>query len=163
MDMKDFFELIDKFDSSELSEIRYKTNDERITLKKGHKPQIIQGGQMIAPYPPMPQQLASSDNQTVLSANTDARIPETTAPRSEDSESITAPIVGTFYRSAAPDSPPFAEEGSTIKSGDTLCIIEAMKVMNKLEADYDMQVVKIFVANGDMVEYGTPLFEVKRI
>ena len=79
-----------------------------------------------------------------------------------DTEIITSPIVGTFYRAPAPDTPPYSEEGTILKAGDSLCIIEAMKIMNKLEAEFDCEIVKILAENGSMVEYGAPLFEVKR-
>lgn len=78
-------------------------------------------------------------------------------------EIITAPLVGTFYRTPSPDSPPYVEKGSKIKEGDTLCIIEAMKLMNKLEAEFDCEVIRIYPQQGDMVEFGAALFEVKRI
>jgi acetyl-CoA carboxylase biotin carboxyl carrier protein len=86
-----------------------------------------------------------------------------TAAHSNGLEIISSPIVGTFYRSPAPDAHPFVLEGAQIKSGDTLCIIEAMKVMNKLEAEFNMEIVSILVPNSEMVEHGTPLFEVKRV
>jgi acetyl-CoA carboxylase biotin carboxyl carrier protein len=161
MELKEIFDLIDKFDESGLSEIRYKQNEESITLKKGHEPHIIHGGMMSAMPAPMPA--AASSAQGFPSVNTDARESVSTAPSTEGAETITAPIVGTFYRSPAPDSPPFVEEGSQVKAGSTLCILEAMKVMNELEADYDLEIVKILVEAGSMVEYGSPLFEVKRI
>lgn len=81
----------------------------------------------------------------------------------QEGEYIASPIVGTFYRSPSPDSPAYIEEGNTVKSGQTLCIIEAMKAMNELEAEYDCKILSILVENGQMVEYGTPLFSVERI
>lgn len=78
-------------------------------------------------------------------------------------EIITAPLVGTFYRTPSPDSPPYVEKGSIIKEGDTLCIIEAMKLMNKLEAEFDCEIINIYPQQGDMVEFGAALFEVKRL
>jgi acetyl-CoA carboxylase biotin carboxyl carrier protein len=158
MDLKDIFELIDKFDESGLSEIRYKQNEESITLKKGHDPQYISGG-VLSHIPAG----AAPASQTFPSVNTDARESAPSGPSTEGAEIITAPIVGSFYRSPAPDSPPFVDEGTSVKAGATICILEAMKVMNELEADFDMEIVKILVENGEMVEYGSPLFEVKRI
>jgi len=79
-----------------------------------------------------------------------------------ESEIISSPMVGTFYRSPAPDAPPYVDKGSMVNSGDAICIIEAMKIMNKLEADFSCEIVKIMAENGAMVEYGSPLFEVKR-
>jgi acetyl-CoA carboxylase biotin carboxyl carrier protein len=74
---------------------------------------------------------------------------------------ITAPMVGTFYRSPSPESPAFVEEGQVISIGQTLCIIEAMKLMNELESDVGGRIVRILVQNGQPVEFGQPLFEVE--
>ena len=89
--------------------------------------------------------------------------PETAAQKAPDTEIITAPLVGTFYRAAAPDAPPFVEIGDTVKKGKTLCILEAMKLMNEFQAEFDLEIVNIMVENGRMVEYGAPLFEVRRV
>lgn len=74
---------------------------------------------------------------------------------------VTSPIVGTFYRSPSPDSPPFVEVGSKVQVGNPLCIIEAMKLMNEIESDAAGEVVKIYAENGQPVEYGQPLFAIK--
>jgi acetyl-CoA carboxylase biotin carboxyl carrier protein len=78
-------------------------------------------------------------------------------------ESITSPIVATFYAAPSPDTPPFVKAGSEVKAGDTLCILEAMKMMNHLEAEFDCQILSVKAAAGDLVEYGQILFEVRRI
>lgn len=141
MDTKELFELIEKFDASGLSLFKYSTANDNIVLRKGFTPvQTVPSEQPEAPV------------SKVAAAQT---------PVSRDTEIVTAPIVGTFYRSPSPDSPPFVEEGSVVKAGATICIIEAMKVMNELEADFDMEIVNILVENGSMVEYGAPLLEVK--
>jgi acetyl-CoA carboxylase biotin carboxyl carrier protein len=75
---------------------------------------------------------------------------------------ITSPIVGTFYRSPDPSSPPFVDVGQTIQKGQTLCIIEAMKLMNEIESEYEGQVVKVYVENGQPVQYGERMFAIKR-
>ena len=82
--------------------------------------------------------------------------------RGRTTEVIRAPIVGTFYRSPAPDAPPFVEKGDRVKKGQTLCILEAMKLMNEFQAEFDLEIVAILADNGTMVEFGTPLFEVRR-
>ncbi|RKX73765.1 MAG: acetyl-CoA carboxylase biotin carboxyl carrier protein, partial [Spirochaetes bacterium] len=81
---------------------------------------------------------------------------------SGNNEIITSPIVGSFYRAPATDAPPLVEKGSQVQAGDSICIIEAMKIMNKLEAEFPCEIVKILAENGQMVEYGAPLFEVRR-
>ncbi len=71
--------------------------------------------------------------------------------------------MATFYRSSSPDAPPFVEVGTKVKAGQTLCILEAMKMMNHLEAEFDYEILAVKAENGDMVEYGQALFEVKRL
>ena len=78
----------------------------------------------------------------------------------DNKNSITSPMVGTFYRSASPDSAPFIDIGSTVKKGETLCIIEAMKILNEIESDKEGTISKILIENGQPVEYGQPLFEI---
>ncbi|MDR0997568.1 MAG: acetyl-CoA carboxylase biotin carboxyl carrier protein [Treponema sp.] len=78
-------------------------------------------------------------------------------------ETITSPIVATFYAAPSPDTPPFVKAGSRVKAGDTLCILEAMKMMNHLEAEFDCQILSVKALAGDLVEYGQILFEVRRI
>jgi acetyl-CoA carboxylase biotin carboxyl carrier protein len=78
-------------------------------------------------------------------------------------EAITSPIVATFYASPGPDSPAFVSKGSRVKKGDTLCVLEAMKMMNHLEAEFDCEIVEVKAASGDTVEFGQALFDVKRL
>ena len=155
MELKDLFELVDKFEDSSLTELRVQTDESSVVLKKGGEQQNPvpppQAGQASAPQAPAQGQPAGGP---VSEPDTGAR---------EDFEYVTSPIVATFYRSPAPDAPPFVDEGTRLGTGDTLCVLEAMKVMNELEAEFDLEVVRILVQNGEMVEYGTPLFEVKRI
>jgi acetyl-CoA carboxylase biotin carboxyl carrier protein len=76
---------------------------------------------------------------------------------------ITSPIVATFYAAPSPDAPSFVRPGAKVKSGDTLCILEAMKMMNHLEAEFDCEILAVKAASGELVEYGQVLFEVKRL
>jgi len=143
MDTKELFELIDKFDHSGLSLFKYHTEKDNIVLKKSIT---------VAQTTQSPEQVAAPVSNEITKQT----------PVSAGNEIVTAPIVGTFYRSPSPDSPPFVEEGSIVKAGDTICIIEAMKMMNALEAEFDMEIVSILVESGAMVEYGAPLLEVTR-
>ena len=74
---------------------------------------------------------------------------------------VKSPIVGTFFRAAEPGAPPFVDVGTTVKKGEVLCIIEAMKLMNEIESEYDGEIVKVYVENGQPVQYGEPLFAIK--
>jgi len=78
-------------------------------------------------------------------------------------ETIDSPLVGTFYSAPSPDAPPFVKPGSRVKVGDKLCILEAMKMMNNLEAEFDCEVVSVLASNGQLIEFGQPLFEIKRV
>lgn len=82
-------------------------------------------------------------------------------PESLELAVVTAPIVGTFYQAADPSSPPFVEVGQTVRKGQTLCIIEAMKLMNEIESEYEGEIVKIYVENGQPVQYGERMFAIK--
>lgn len=81
----------------------------------------------------------------------------------ENTQSIKSPIVGTFYNAPSPEDAPFVSIGSKVKKGDVLCILEAMKLMNEIEAEDNYEIIDVLVATGDMVEYGQPLFTVKKV
>jgi acetyl-CoA carboxylase biotin carboxyl carrier protein len=87
--------------------------------------------------------------------------PAAAEPDAPDLAIVKSPIVGTFYRSPEPGAPPFAEKGSVVKKGQVLCIIEAMKLMNEIESDYDGEVVAAYVENGQPVQYGERLFAIR--
>jgi acetyl-CoA carboxylase biotin carboxyl carrier protein len=137
MDLEELYRIMEKFERSGLSELAWKKDGEELTLKKG--------GLQAAPHP-----VGHSP------------APAYEAPSETRGEIIRAPLVGTFYRSAAPDAPPFVERGTAVKKGQTLCILEAMKLMNEFQAEFDLVIADILAENGAMVEFGTPLFEVQR-
>lgn len=156
MNQKQIFELMDKFDESKLSVLKVESEGFKITLKSESETVAVP----MAAYPQagaIPAAALPTVHGAPSSATNAADV-----QTSADTEIISSPIVGSFYRSPGPDSPAFVEEGSTVKAGDSICIIEAMKIMNKLEADFACEIVKILAENGQMVEYGAPLFEVKR-
>ncbi len=155
MKIDDIFKLIEKIDNSSLSEISIKENDSEISIKKGwgaHSEQIVHH------VKPVHSHIASA----IDAGSAQAAAAEKNDASASDLEVIKSPLVGTFYRAPSPDSPPFVEEGKKVKSGQTLCILEAMKVMNELTAEFDCEIVNILVENAALVEYGTPLFEVKK-
>ncbi|MBN1647783.1 MAG: acetyl-CoA carboxylase biotin carboxyl carrier protein [Spirochaetales bacterium] len=156
MKIEDIFKLIEKVDSSSLSEVSIKENDSEIKIKKGG---VYSEPVVHHIKPAHSHVLSAMENVPAASAQ------GVTAKESKPDtglEIINSPLVGTFYRSPAPDSPPFVESGKKVKNGQTLCILEAMKVMNELQAEFDCEIINILVENGSLVEYGTPLFEVKK-
>lgn len=146
MDIEYITSLTKLFDSSNLTELTVKDGDKELTLKR-EKESVALGTPML-----VPASQPSGDSP---------RQPET-SPAS-DTIMIPSPIVGTFYRTPAPDAPPFIEVGDTVKPGDALCIIEAMKMMNRLEAEFACEIVAIHAEHGKLVEYGADLIEVRKV
>jgi acetyl-CoA carboxylase biotin carboxyl carrier protein len=144
MELKELYALMERFEKSGLSEILYKKDGEEVCLKKA------------GPLPVLAPPVAASPP-----AHTAHEAP--LVKHGADTEFIRAPLVGTFYRAPAPDAPPFVEIGDSVKKGKPLCILEAMKLMNEYQAEFDMEIVAILVDNGNMVEFGAPLFEVRRV
>ena len=164
MDLKVINELVNLMGNSKLSSLEIEEKDFRVKLEK----KIFNNGES-----------DSNINKTIKLENTFENnnyessgfieeeikeIPEkieSTDKLLENKKVIKAPIVGTFYSSPSPDSPAFAEVGKKIKIGQILCIIEAMKLMNEIESEFDGEIKDILVANGEMVEYGQPLMVIQ--
>jgi acetyl-CoA carboxylase biotin carboxyl carrier protein len=151
MKKSEIIELIEKLDTSSLAEMYIKDGEFELSLKKAGA--VVQP--VAAPHHVAAPAAAAMDGH--MAQNPAAETPD------ESHEFITAPIVGTFYRTPSPDSPPYVEEGDEVSKGATICIIEAMKVMNELEAEFDCRIKRILVENQQMIEYGTPLFEVEKL
>ncbi len=95
-------------------------------------------------------------------SNIEAAISKDEVKEDKDFEYIKSPMVGTFYSASSPEAEPFTEEGKSVSKGSVVCIVEAMKLMNEIVADFNLEVVSVMVKNGDMVEYGQELFKVRR-
>lgn len=146
MDLRKLKTLIDLVQNSGISELEISEGEEKIRIAKHLPPPAATTVMMGTPAPaPMP-------SAPVAAA---APAPETTEP---EGHVVKAPMVGTFYRSGSPGAPAFVEVGQSVKQGDTLCIIEAMKLMNEIEADASGVVKAVLVENGQPVEFGQPLF-----
>ena len=138
-------ELVKLVSENKLGEIEIKSaNGDSISIK-GQKTEIVAAGTAAPAAAAAPVQTAETT------------APAETAP-AENVKTFDAPIVGTFYSAPDPESEAFIKEGSQVRAGDTVCIIEAMKIMNEVNAESDFTVKKILVKNGDPVEYGQPLF-----
>lgn len=153
-------ELIQTFEDSSLTELVFSREDAKLTLRRrtGENPVY---SQPIMVHPTAMPVAGVTGSAVGSEAGGGKNVGG--AHTAGDVELITSPIVGTFYRSPAPDSPPFCEVGDVVEKGRALCILEAMKVMNELDAEFTMEIVGIRVNNGEMVEYGTPLLEVRRV
>ncbi len=147
--------LIQAIDQSSLDSIEIERGGTRVRLSKSAPAAGIAAGVSHAPMIAGPPQTAHG---SAASAGDDSAAAPLVAP--SHLVEITSPMVGTFYRSPAPDAPPYVEKGKRIGLGDTLCIIEAMKLMNELESEIEGTVVETLVENGQPVEYGQVLFRV---
>jgi acetyl-CoA carboxylase biotin carboxyl carrier protein len=152
MNLKDIKELIRVFDKSGLSRLKLKNDDFEISMQKGGEAAAPASAPQAAPAPAEPQPIAAGVCET----------PKEEKPPAKG-EYITSPMVGTFYRAPSPDSPPFVKVGDTVSKGDPLCIIEAMKIFNEIEAEFDCKILDILVEDGQPVEYDMPLFLVERL
>lgn len=148
IDLKKIRALLRTLADSDVTEFEYEEGKTRIRLARGANPQIMTTAQLvptaISGLPPNPE------------ANGESADPVDDG----DQQMITSPFVGTFYRAPSPDAPPFVEIGGNVREGQTLCIVEAMKLMNEIEADCTGKVTDILVENGKPVEFGQPLFRI---
>ncbi|MEY9139194.1 acetyl-CoA carboxylase biotin carboxyl carrier protein [Mammaliicoccus lentus] len=148
MNLKQIKELVDVLDNSSLTEIDINDKEFKLTLKKEIKQEVI--------YNQEPTRVAEP---ALLTNQADTQ----PAPETEVDNSITinAPMVGTFYKSPSPDEGPYVQVGSRVESDTTVCILEAMKLFNEIQAEVSGEITEILVEDGQMVEYGQPLFKVK--
>ncbi len=148
MDLRKLKKLIDLVQESGIAELEITEGEEKV--------RIVKGGQIPSVAAPAPAMIASAPSAPVAAAPAPAQIP---APEPmAEGHPVKSPMVGTFYRTPSPDSKPFVEVGQQVKEGQTICIIEAMKLMNEIECDKTGTVKAILVENGQPVEYGQPLF-----
>ena len=152
MDLRKLKTLIDLVAESDISELEVTEGESKVRIVKSGAPAAQ--GQVV-----MMQPQAAQHMPAVAHA---APAPQAAAPEAAPAEPtghvVKSPMVGTFYRSSAPGSPPFVEIGAVVKEGDTLCIIEAMKLLNEIDADASGTIRQVLVENGQAVEFGQPLF-----
>ena len=146
MDLRKLKSLIELFESSGIGELEISEGEERVRITRA-----AVGVQPTAAPPALQTQ------HVVPAAGPAIEAAANTPPAQPEGHTVKSPMVGTFYRSGAPGSKPFVEVGDSVEVGDTLCIIEAMKLMNEIEADQAGTIKAILVENGQPVEYGQPL------
>lgn len=157
MDIKDLKTLIKMVTETDITEFEMESEQEKIIIKRGQSEVVTYAA---APtYVAAPAQAAAP----VAAAPSPVAMPVAVAAASEIGEVITSPIIGTFYSAPSPESDPYVKVGSIVEKGETLCIVEAMKLMNEIEAEFKCKVVEILGENAKPVEYGAPLFRVERL
>ena len=158
MDFDEINRILDIVRQHDLSEFELEREGFKIRIKKGSL--------VHAMVPPAPQALVATAHDghgPAAGATVPEAVPGPAAASSDEADFaiVKSPIVGTFFRASEPNAPPFVEVGATVKRGEVLCIIEAMKLMNEIDSEYDGEVVKIYVENGQPVQYGERLFAIK--
>lgn len=153
MDLRKLKTLIDLVSESNVSELE-------ITEAEG-KVRIVKGGGVIVQQPMAAPVALASAAAAPAPAGTAAAAAPAAAPQAPSGHIVKSPMVGTFYRASAPGAKSFVEVGSQVKEGDTICIIEAMKILNEIEADKTGTITQILCENGQAVEYGQPLFVIE--
>ncbi len=159
MDLKSLKDLMRFVEKSQFVEFEYKDDEMHIILKK--KEAFI--GDSIVAQAPQPVVVETSVQKQQLTDKGVEEKKENNEKRLEGLVEIRSPMVATFYRASSPTSPPYVEVGDEVKKGATLCILEAMKIMNELEAEFPCKIEQILVENGQKVEFDQPLFLVKRL
>ena len=148
--------IVELLETTEVTKLSWRRGPERLLITRGHGPApIVQMG------PPNPAGVHLSPLQPMSLAPRVAAETQAAEAGEKKGHLVTSPFVGTFYRTPAPDQPAFVEMGSVVKKGQTLCIIEAMKLMNEIEADEPGKVTEILVENGQPVEFGQALFRIE--
>ena len=153
MDLRKIKKLIEMLQESDLNEIEVKEGEESVRINR-KKESVIHASTPIS--------VGQNLNQS------SAPLPQTDSSEMENGQAakdlnhITSPMVGTFYRKPAPDKEPFIEVGQTVKKGDTVCIIEAMKMMNQVKSEFDGKVIAINIEDGDPVEFGQELISIEK-
>ena len=166
MNSKEIKELVEFLIEKDVTEFELERGDVKMRIKRGQQVQVVQ-----APVAPMMAASVVAPGHLPLSApaaaasSSPAATPGPSAPAAAAEEEglhhVKSPIVGTFYESPSPGAPPFIKPGDHVAAGQVLCIVEAMKLMNEIEADASGEIVKIYASNAQPVEYGQPLFGIR--
>ncbi len=158
LNMAELRELANLVDEHGFTDFEFENANIRVRLSKNPAPQFVQAAQSYSPA--LAASMSPQATQTRTETKTETTIAEVATD--EDLYKIISPIVGTFYHSPAPDKEPYVKEGSKVSPDTIVCIVEAMKLMNEIEAEVSGEVVKIYVENGQPVEYGQPLFGIRK-
>lgn len=152
-ELKEIFRLVEKTD---FTEVEVTQGDWKVRIERGKTPQVVMSAPQVLPHP-----VAPASAPAVAPVEASPKPVSAPEPASNSNEIfVTSPFVGTFYRAPSPDADPYVQVGQTVRTGQILCILEAMKLMNELECDYDGKIVDIYPENGQAVEFGAKLFRI---
>jgi acetyl-CoA carboxylase biotin carboxyl carrier protein len=163
MNQKELKELVEFLIEKDITEFELERGDVKVRIKRG-TPAATQHTERIIAVPAASHSIQVGPLAPVGSTppETPAPAPQPAAPPPEELHMVKSPIVGTYYESPSPGSPPFVKPGDTVEVGQLLCIVEAMKLMNEIEADVAGEIVKSLVKNGQPIEYNQDLFAIRQ-
>ena len=163
LDHEDLNRLIEKISTSDIQEFSLEGEDFKLEIKRNlfDQNQVINNSVSSTSFDRQSIANQKPTNDNVSSIVNDPEVSQVAPPGRTDLTDITSPMVGTFYRAAAPGEDPFVEVGNNVKVGQTICILEAMKLMNEIESEFNAEIVEILVENGTPVEFGQVLMRVK--
>lgn len=154
-------EIIKLIDQSSIEKFTFESNGEKIKLEKGNGQQVVTP--TVAAAPIVQQEEPAAQPVVIETMTAPVQVVSEVASQVEDSSlhKVTSPMVGTFYASSSPEEPAFVQDGDKVKPESIVCIVEAMKLFNEIEAEVSGEIVEILVKDGQLVEYGQPLFLVR--
>ncbi|KKB42956.1 acetyl-CoA carboxylase biotin carboxyl carrier protein [Bacillus thermotolerans] len=167
MKVQEIRELIKLVDQSSIAELVFESGNSKVKLKKSVSGTYAESAaqsaavQETAAQPAAPVQAAPAKKEEAQPAAQEAPAAQETPATDENLHKITSPMVGTFYQSPSPDADPYVKAGSSVSEDTVVCIVEAMKLFNEIEAEVQGEIVEVLVKDGQLVEYGQPLFLVK--
>ncbi len=162
LDHEDLNRLIEKISTSDIQEFSLEGEDFKLEIKRNLFDQNQLSNNLVSNNSFDNQSIAQKSINDNVSIVNEPKTPQVAPPGRSDLTEITSPMVGTFYRAAAPGEEPFVEVGTNVKVGQTICILEAMKLMNEIESEFNAEIVEILVENGTPVEFGQVLMRVKQ-
>ena len=162
LDHEDLNRLIEKISTSDIQEFSLEGEDFKLEIKRNLFDQNQVLNNLVSNTSSERQTTANQKSINDISTVNEPEVPQVAPPGRSDLTEITSPMVGTFYRAAAPGEDPFVDVGSNIKVGQTICILEAMKLMNEIESEFNAEIIEILVENGTPVEFGQVLMRVKQ-
>jgi acetyl-CoA carboxylase biotin carboxyl carrier protein len=157
MDIKDLKLLIKLVTETDITEFEMDNSDEKIIIKRGHKPEYV------TVAAPALHQYAPPGYQSAPLVAPAAAASAPVAPAAEAGDTVNSPIVGTFYEAPGPEAAPYVTVGQVVEKGQVLCIVEAMKLMNEIEAECKCKIIKFCKDNAQAVEFGDPLFVIQKL
>lgn len=159
MDLKDLKSLIKLVTDTDITEFNMENQDEKIHIKRGPEKEFVQVAAPVSQMAVAPQVQPAPVSQAVAAPE----VGDTTPAKDDRYDAIPSPIVGTFYRKPSPDAAVFVEVGDIVEAGQVLCLVEAMKLFNEIEAEFKCKIIEILKDDAAPVEYGETLFLVERI